>query len=222
MKNEKSNQVVDEVIEEMLPIMRNLFEGEYAVAIAGSHGKKKSDSLSDIDLRTYYNTWNSNADELSYANKTLDEIIAKWDKKGVKIDGFWPRSISEISNGLDKILSGKEIVPPHCVWTIWGYHLATDIQNNSIIEDPYNVISEWQRKLSLFPEVMRRAIIQRYHSSLDYWIKDYHYENKVVRGDVLFCLGLANRLINHMIQILVALNRVYYCGDGWNLEYMKN
>jgi len=65
-------------------------------------------------------------------------------------------------------------------------------------------------------------VIKKHLDSALYWRRDYHYENKVKRQDVLFCIGLASLLVHDLVQILFALNHAYYSGDGWNLAYLAN
>jgi hypothetical protein len=57
------SEPLNSVILDLVPLIRQLFVGQYAIAVAGSHGKRKSDGLSDIDLRAYFNDWISDEDQ---------------------------------------------------------------------------------------------------------------------------------------------------------------
>jgi hypothetical protein len=65
---------------------------------------------------------------------------------------------------------------------------------------------------------LRRAVLARHLSILRYWRDDYHYVSKVERGDAVFLAGLSAKLIHSIMQVLFALNRTYFVGDGWNLR----
>ena len=41
------------------------------------------------------------------------------------------------------------------------------------------------------------------------------------RGDEVFLAAVSSRLVHDMIQVLFALNREYYVGDGNNLHYVE-
>jgi hypothetical protein len=107
------------------------------------------------------------------------------------------------------------------VWTIWGYYLLPDIRGQAIVEDPFNVIGGWQQRLQVYPPRLKKAILDRHLASVRYWRNDYHYRNKLERGDVVFAAGLTSRLVHDLIQILFALNDTYYIGDGRNLETVE-
>jgi hypothetical protein len=74
--------------------------------------------------------------------------------------------------------------------------------------------------LTPYPAELRAAIVRRHSRSLRYWISDYHYENKVHRGDVVFLGSIASRLVHDMFQILYAVSETYYPGDGKNLDLL--
>jgi hypothetical protein len=146
--------------------------------------------------------------------------IERWKERGIRIDGVWPRTVGEIDAALDSWLSG-EIVPINMVWTIWGYHVLTDVNNQFTIEDPYHIIGAWKERLSVYSPALKRAILDKYVASLRYWRTDYHYAHKVERGDVVFLAGMASKLVHEIVQILFALNETYYSGDGDNLTFVK-
>jgi hypothetical protein len=107
------------------------------------------------------------------------------------------------------------------VWTLWGYHFLTDIGNQVVIRDPDGLIAMWQSRLVPYPIVLQQAILTKHAESLRYWRHDYHYRNKVARGDVVFLASITPRLINDIMQVLFALNQTYYVGDGNNLYYCE-
>ena len=136
------------------------------------------------------------------------------------MDDFWPRTISLVDEELDKWLAG-ELHSMEVVWSIWGYHLPADIANQYVVADPCGIIAGWKERLTTYPTALKKAIIDKHLGSLLYWRDDYHYSNKVVRGDVVFLAGLSARLVHDIVQVLFALNEVYFVGDGSNLDYAR-
>lgn len=211
---------IQPVIDECVPLFKPLAKGRYAVTIGGSRGKRTADMRSDVDFRLF-------CDEIAGGPKywetatwqTFVQAVERWRAQGVNIDYCWVRTVAEIDGQLDAWLSGQ-LQPVERVWTLWGYHLLTDIANQVVIEDPDGLIAAWQARLLPYPIALQQAIIKKHLGSLNYWRTDYHYRNKVERGDVVFLAGLTARLIHDIMQVLFALNETYYVGDGNNLHYV--
>jgi hypothetical protein len=207
-------------IDEFLPIIRLMAAGRYAISIGGSHGKRTFDSHSDVDFRLF-------CDEIvggpkyweSAAWKDLLQAVENWRAQGIEVDYCWVRTVGEIDKDLNAWLDGQ-IQPVPRVWTLWGYHLLTDINNQMVIEDPDNLIGAWQQRLAHYPPKLKKALLEKHLESLRYWRTDYHYQNKVTRRDPVFLAGLSARLIHDILQVLFALNETYYVGDGNNLKYV--
>lgn len=211
---------IQTMIDECVPLLKALAKGRCAVTIGGSHGKGTFDNRSDVDFRVF-------CDEIvgaprhweTEAWKSFRQVVDRWRAQGVDIDYCWVRTIGDIDAQLEAWLSGQ-VIPEEKVWTLWGYHLLTDIANQMVIDDPAGIIATWQAQLTPYPRTLQRAIIQKHISSLKYWRTDYHYQNKVERGDVVFLAGMAARLVHDMLQVLFAINETYYVGDGNNLHYV--
>lgn len=213
--------VVQAIFEEFVPICRGLAgEQRYAIAVGGSLGKGTWDGRSDVDFRLFTDDrvpWPGEAPEL-WAECLA--AIERWKERGVNIDGVWPRTVREIDEAVDAWLRG-EIKPLPVVWTIWGYHVLTDVSNQYVIEDPYDIIGAWRALLRVYPPDLKEAILRKYTGSLRYWRHDYHYAHKVARGDVVFLAGMAAKLVHEVIQVLFALNETYFAGDGANLAFAE-
>jgi hypothetical protein len=152
--------------------------------------------------------------------RSFAQIVDRQRSQGIDIDYCWVRTVSEIESELDAWLNGS-VMPVEKVWTLWGYHLLTDIANQMVIEDPSGIVAGWQARLSTFPRALQKALIDKHMGSLNYWRKDYHYRNKVERRDPVFLAGISSRLVHDMIQVLFAINKTYYVGDGNNLHYVE-
>jgi hypothetical protein len=216
------SETVQAVIEEIVPICHDLARGrgKYAISVGGSLGKGTWDNSSDVDFRLFHEQdlpWMDTNPEIW---KGYFAAEARWRSKGVKIDGIWCRKIEAIDSALDRWLEGS-IQPDDLIWTIWGYHLLPDIYHQAILEDPYDVIGAWKRRLAHYPQKLKKAILEKHLASIRYWRNDYHYQNKVERGDPVFLAGLTSKLVHNLIQILFALNETYFVGDGSNLIFMQ-
>lgn len=210
-----------QMCDEFLVQSKRLLASEpYAYTLSGSIGKGTADGRSDYDFRLYY----EKAVEPAAFYRILGEIgelVREWTGRGFVVDSVWPRSISEIDEGLDRWLSGQGTLVP-LEWTVWGYNLLTDIYNQKILDDPFGIAQRWKDRLTPYPDVVRKTILDRCVSSLRYWRGDYHYRNKADRGDLPFLASLTARLVNDVLQALFALNRVYYPGDGSNLVLSRH
>jgi hypothetical protein len=205
------------ILVEFLPLIRQLAGGQrYAIAIGGSFGKGTWDARSDIDFRLYTDQripWEDTHPELWAPIFTACD---RWKQRGILVDGVWARPVGEIDSALDAWLGGK-VQPQEMLWTIWGYHLLTDLANQAIVEDPFGIIAGWKARLVVYPPSVKRAILAKYLESLQYWCNDYHYAHKVERGDSVFTASMASKLIHEILQVLFALNETYFPGDGSTL-----
>ena len=221
MPNSPFPPSVQTIFEEFIPICKQLAgDQRYAISVGGSLGKGTWDSRSAVDFRLLTDR------KLIYPNEQPElwvdyyAAIERWKKQGINIDGVWPRTVGEIDAAIDSWFSGT-IHPGEKVWTIWGYYVLTDINNQYVIEDPYGIIAAWKERLRVYPAAMKQAILAKNMASLRYWQPDYHYAHKVQRGDVVFLAGISSKLVHEVIQILFALNETYYVGDGANLAFVE-
>jgi len=206
-----------------MQMIRDFAVGKYAIAVSGSIGKGYADERSDVDFRLY-------ADEFVTGERwdacfaEYMRLLEVWKRRGVMIDGVWMRTNEEVTTALDRWLAG-DIEPdrrPIFDWAIWGYHLPTDIYNQCVLEDPDGVAEGWKERMRPYPDALRQAILKRYLARLLYWREDYHYRSKVEREDVAFLGYISASIVHDIMQVLFALNRVYFSGDGHNLSYAKN
>lgn len=213
-----TTSAVRTAIDDLLPIVRRLARGEYAVSVGGSIGKGTSDARSDVDLRLFCED-RAPKREFDLAWSELIEKIAYWRTKDIEVDECWVRRTGDIEQALKEWVGGTA-EPVDLVWTLWGYYLPTDIYNQYPIEDEHGVLTRLQALLTPYPPALKQAIVRRHSRSLRYWSRDYHYRNKVHRGDVVFLASITPRLVHDMLQILYAVGETYYPGDGKNLELL--
>ena len=220
MEQDHSVARIQAVIDECLPLLRALAGGRCAVTIGGSHGKRTFDERSDVDFRVFCDEIvGAPNPQATKAWQAFSRVVDRWRAAGIDIDYCWVRTIGDIEARLEVWLSG-DVSPEPMVWTLWGYHLLTDIANQMIIEDPDGIVAAWQARSNPYPKALQRAIVKKHLDSLNYWRTDYHYANKVARGDEVFLAGISARLVHDIMQVLFAINETYYVGDGNNLHYV--
>jgi hypothetical protein len=146
------------------------------------------------------------------------QAVARWRMRGIEIDHVWIRTVGEIDAALNAWLDGQ-IRPADCDWTVWGYHLLTDLHHQKVIEDPDRLAAGWKKRLRVYPAHLKAALVERHLGLLRYWKADYHYAHKVEREDVVFLASLSARLVHDLMQVLFALNETYFPGDGNNLAF---
>lgn len=211
---------IQPIVDDFAPRCIALAEGRYALAIGGSFGRMNSDHRSDLDFRLYCDAVVSDPEERARRQADVDEAVREWAARGVVLDGCWVRNIPRISRELEQWRRGV-IAPEDRVWTVWGYFLPTDIANLAVVDDPYGVIEAWRGALTPYPPLLKQALLERHLGRVRYWRQDYHYPNKVQRQDIVFLASLSARLVHDLIQILFALNEIYYVGDGNNLAFVQ-
>ncbi len=129
--------IIRSVFEEFIPICRRLAgDQRYAISVGGSLGKGTWDSRSDVDFRLFTDRELPRSKQAPELWADCSAAIERWRGRGIEIDGVWPRTVGEIDAALDGWLGG-EVKPVNLVWTIWGYHILTDVNNQFVIEDPY-------------------------------------------------------------------------------------
>jgi hypothetical protein len=73
-----------------------------------------------------------------------------------------------------------------------------------------------------YPAALKTALIDKHMERLRYWRSDYHYKNKAERGDIIFLASLSVRLVHDIMQVMCAVNEIYYPGDGHNLNVAEH
>lgn len=216
-----NTNLLDEICDDILPVVRKLSAtDEYSVTMNGSHSKGTSDQNSDYDISLFCEKL-ADQDTMRAVYGEWNEHAAMWKERGVIIDGIFPRTYAEVEEQMDSWLAGEGTKQPY-VWTVWGYHILTEIFNQQILEDPSGRAAKWKERLAVYPGALKKSILDKHCFSLKYWRADYHYSNKVKRKDVVFLAFLTARLVHDMMQVIYALNEKYYPGDGSNLKYTKD
>ena len=212
--------LLSEAANEFVALLATWPLGKRAISIGGSIGKGNADAHSDLDLRLWHEAEMLWRDRDPDRWRRVDELIEHWKVRGVAVDGVWARRIGDIDAALRQWVDGKG-TPRELEWSVWGYHLPADVFNQFVLDDPEDVLGDFKRLLTPYPPALRAALLSRHLGRLRYWRRDYHYANKVRRRDAVFLAALSSRLVHDMMQVLFAINGVYYPGDGANLAFAE-
>lgn len=204
-----------QICDDVLPVYKKLLAtDDYGVALIGSRSRGTADKDSDYDF-TLYGARLSDTEGWKDIFAEIAVLHEGWRRRGVTLDGPWPRTYREVEEQLDAQLAGGEPLP--MPWCVWGYQALIVMHTQAIIEDTTGRLRRWKDRLDPYPPSLEKAIVAKHRRVLDYWMGDYHYRHKLDKKDYVFLASLTARLIHGILQILYALNHVYYPGDGGNL-----
>jgi hypothetical protein len=188
--------------------------GHYVLAISGSTSKGTwVRDRSDIDFRPYLGAELPPDDIGPRLIEPFEAVADRWRAKGFLIDGIGPLQISWVESWLDAWLAGS-IEAPDFVWTLWGYRPMPDILNMVAVAGDLDLVARWRERAARYPDAAQEAVYARYRPALTYWPGDYHYRNKVGKGDVVFLHGVTDTLVHAIAEVLCARNRRWFTGDG--------
>lgn len=220
---------MEEKIQTLVELLKETAEGKCAIALAGAHAKEMADSASDIDLYIFAERAKPRELRLELIRSIADPGTTPW------VDDFdaapWGggmdftyqgtpvevvgRTLSRMDQAVGDCLEGKfEIIP--ATWTSNGYYTFIYLCELSFIKpvwDPDGVLAAYQQKAASYPEPLRRAVLETFMGRAGTWIGNFHYESAVRRGDVLFTAPVVLHTVMDMVQVVFALNRVYFTGD---------
>lgn len=220
---------MDQKIQTLVELLKETTEGKCAIALAGAHAKGTADDASDIDLYVFAERAKSHEQRLELIRRTADLGTALWIDEfdaapwGGGMDFMYQgtpvevvgRTLARMDQVVGDCLKGKfEIIP--ATWTSNGYYTFIYLCELSFIKpvwDPDGVLASYQKKAAVYPEPLRRAILETFLGRAGTWINNFHYESAVHREDILFTVPIVLHTVMDMVQVVFALNRVYFTGD---------
>lgn len=217
---------------ELLPLLRRFCEcsagGDYGIALGGAHAKGVADAESDLDLYLFADQVLPGVERKRLCAK-LDgiESITGWGEdtpfiqggtdfylNGIKVE-CWLRNTSYINHLIAECQAG--IVHHTLVtWTVMGFYnycTLSDLYNMTPIDDPAGILARWKAQVSHYPPKLRQAIIATYLGKARFWPQNFHYRTAVERCDTLYVTGIVHQVVHNLIQVIFALNQVYFPGD---------
>ena len=221
---------MEEKINQLAELLKETTEGRCAIALAGAHAKGAADAASDIDLYVFAERAKPYARRLELIRGAADPGTVPWVDQdfdaapwGGGMDFMYQgtpveavgRTLARMDQVVGDCLQGKfEIIP--ATWTSNGYYTFIYLCELSFLKpvwDPDGVLAEYQRTASVYPEPLRRAILETFMGRAGTWIDNFHYESAVRREDILFTAPIVLHTVMDMVQVVFALNRVYFTGD---------
>lgn len=216
----------------LLSLLRRFATGDYGIALGGAHAKGVADEQSDLDLYLFAERWlpGPARDQLCRVILGADTPVRSWgvdnadgiyEQAGTDftVDGkpveCWLRGVNYICDIVEETCSGI-VRRDFVTWTAMGYfnHCAlSDLQHMVILEDPQKILTRWQSQVAVYPPALRKTIVETYLSAARFWPHNFHYEVAVKRGDILYAMAIAQQVVQNLIQVVFALNEVYFPGE---------
>ena len=221
---------MDQKIQTLVDLLKKTVEGKCAVALAGAHAKGTADQDSDIDLYIFAERARPYAQRLELICSIADPGTTPWVDSSfdaapwgggmdftyqgppVEVVG---RTLTRMDQVIADCQEGKfEIIP--ATWTSNGYYSFIYLCELSFIKpiwDPDGVLAAYQQRTAAYPDPLRQAIIKTFLGRAGTWMGNFHYESAIRRGDILFTAPIVLHTVMDMVQVVFALNRVYFTGD---------
>ena len=184
---------MDQKIRTLVELLKETTEGKCAIALAGAHAKGTADASSDIDLYIFAERAKPRAKRLELIQSVAEKGTALWVDDfdaapwGGGMDFMYQgtpvevvgRTLTRMDQVVGDCLRGKfEIIP--ATWTSNGYYTFIYLCELSFIQpvwDPDGVLAAYQQKAIVYPEPLRRAILETFMGRAGTWIDNFHYES---------------------------------------------
>lgn len=221
---------MDEKIKILVEVLKQTTKGTCAIALAGAHAKGVADASSDIDFYIFAEAAQPLAVRRALIESIADPGTTPWldddfdaTPWGGGMDFMYQgtpvevtaRSFDRMNSVVDGCLAGRfEIIP--ATWTSNGYYTFIYLCELSFIKpvyDPEGALAVLQEKAAVYPEALRRSIVETFWGRANTWLDNFHYESAIRRRDLLFTAPIVLHTILDLIQVIFALNRTYFSGD---------
>jgi hypothetical protein len=221
-----------DLLARLLPLVRRFRapSGPYGIALGGSHAKGTSDALSDVDVYLFAPAVLPGARRNALAAEALGlpaEAVTSWGRDEPFEQGgtdfrlgdlqveCWLRAPGRIRAAIDAAKRG-EVRRAYTAWAVAGYFdhvVLADVQSMQVIEDPDGLLAGWKAEVERYPEALRRTLLDRFTREAAFWPHNFHYRTAIQRRDALYTSGIVQQGVHALVQVVFALNRVYFPGD---------
>lgn len=207
--------------------------GIKTVTVTGSALIDDLSQISDVDFYIYYESLPELAtrEELYYSHFL-------WDKNkpasfNLKVPPLWTMDkfytpeeikldltfihINSMEQMVDGILERGEIDKKEG-W-FFPICLLSDLKNSFVLYDPSGIFKRWRARSKQYPRKARKRIIETNFFDLSYNLKELM--NASEESDHIYFLHCLNACAENFVQIMFALNEVYYPGNKRNLEFFQ-
>jgi predicted nucleotidyltransferase len=205
--------------------------GMAAVVLGGSFARGRAEADSDIDLGLFYSEGapfeidavRALAAEVSDSPAPPVTNFLEWGPwvnggawltvGGQRVD-FLYRSVEHMRRVIGDAYAGRFELhygqqPP------FGFFSGTYLGELAIcvpLFDPQGVVRDLKREVSVYPEPLKRAVVQRYTWASEFALESFA-PKFAARGDVLGTVGCLARVAHQLALVLFALNERYWLSD---------
>lgn len=220
---------LNKLLPPILERLNLLFEDTPTIALAGSHAKGLADDASDIDLFVFGNhpkpyaqrkalieTFCDSPDQ-AYVSETFDRPYggnADFVYRSIPVEVV-VRLKSQMEETVSRCLQGDfDIIPQ--TWTSNGYYSFIYLSELNFLKplcDEDAWLHSLKASIRVYPPALKKRIIQVFMGRASTWIHNFHYQSAIARQDTLFIAPILIHTIMDMIQVIFAVNEVYFTGD---------
>lgn len=202
-----------------------------SVGLSGSKSPLPTAGNGDIDLFIYCESIPSLEKREAILNNLGD--VLQNSKVNVFQGGHWGQgdftlikgvetwlmyfTIDETYKNVDAILEGK--YPDKLDNYYYPIGRCAMLKDMTVLYDCCGFLGRVKEWLSDYPEKLSRILVQHHLDELD---DTEDLERAVIRKDVLFYHFALDLALDHFLQALFALNRVYFPSRKRSLEYIRN
>lgn len=224
------DHVLTERLTSLTEILKETVSGPCAIALAGAHAKGTADPDSDIDIYLFAEKEKPFVQRQQIIAAAADTGTDFWVSPSFD-DAPWGgsmdfryqgtpvevvgRTLSRMEQVLEACMEGKFSIIP-ATWTSNGYYTYIYLSELSFLKplwDPQGILAEYQAKAAVYPAALQRRILEVFLERAGTWMGNFHYESGIKRGDRLFNAPIVLHTLLDMIQVVFALDRVYFPGD---------
>ncbi len=188
------------------------------------------DGFSDIDLFVFCDCLPSKTERAAlYASVSADLCVSEY---GETEDPHWglvdslligrqevyPMYFSQDAflTSIDSILRGERTQRENNYFYPTGR--CASILGMHVFFDPQGLISSLKKQCVSYPDALRSAVLAGNLPKID---DSEDFQRAVLRGDVLFYHATIDSALDHFLQALFALNRVYFPSRKRSLDYLR-
>jgi hypothetical protein len=198
-------------------------------ALGGSYAKGTADDEADVDLYLFAHAVFPNDERSRIASAFSSEIerIVSWGDdapftnsgtdfrfRGHNVE-CWLRNIEHIDRSIAECREGV-VRREFLTWTTTGFYnhcCLSDLTVMLPLDDPFDIIARWKSQVAAYPPKLRQAIVSQHLPAAEFWPDNFHYLSAIERQDVIYATGIVQQVVHNLVQVLFALNEVYFPGD---------
>ncbi|MFL0248688.1 DUF4037 domain-containing protein [Candidatus Clostridium stratigraminis] len=126
-------------------------------------------------------------------------------------------TVSETLTDIESILNGK--YPDKLDNYYYPIGRCAMLKDINVLCDKSNFLDNLKKRLSEYPDILGKILIQYHLEELD---DTEDLERAVVRKDVLFYHFAMDLAIDHFLQALFAINKIYFPSRKRTLDFIEN